>query len=144
MPSKILVPVDGSANSKRALEKAVSIAKDSPSSSSVTALYVMERPPTVYVESQKVLDDAMAKYKKEADAMLDEYEALAASLGMKKIEAVMAEGEPASAIVGYAEKGGFDLIVMGSRGRGKITEAVLGGVSSKVLKDAKCPVVIVK
>ena len=36
------------------------------------------------------------------------------------------------------------MIVMGSRGRGKITEAVLGSVSSRVLKDAKCPVVIVK
>ena len=101
MPSKILVAVDGSANAKRALEKAVTMAKDS--SSSVTAIYVMENPPTVYVESQKVLDDAMAKYKKEADAILDEYEALAASLGVK-IEAVTAQGEPASTIVGYAEK----------------------------------------
>lgn len=141
MPSKILVPVDGSANAKRALEKAVTMAKDS--SSSVTAIYVMEKPPTVYVESQKVLDDAMAKYKKEADAILDECEAHAASLGLK-IEAITAQGEPAGTIVGYAEKGGFGMIVMGSRGRGKITEAVLGSVSSKVLKDAKCPVVIVK
>lgn len=137
--SKILVPVDGSANSKRAFEKAVSLA----SGGSATALYVIETPPTVYVESQKVLDAAMAKYKKEADEVLDGYEAMAASHGIK-IEAVIAEGDPGTAIVSYAEKGGFDMIVMGSRGRGKITEAVLGSVSSKVLKDAKCPVVIVK
>jgi nucleotide-binding universal stress UspA family protein len=141
MSSKILVPVDGSANARRALEKAVAMAKDS--ASPVTAIYVMEKPPTVYVESQKVLDGAMAKYKKEADAILDECEAFAASLGVK-IEAVTAQGEPAGIIVGYAEKGGFNMIVMGSRGRGKITEAVLGSVSSKVLKDARCPVVIVK
>lgn len=141
MASKILVPADGSANSKRALEKAISLAGNS--GSSITALYVMEKPPTVYVESQKVLDEIKAKYRKEADAVLDEYEALAASTG-SKIEAVMAEGDPATAIIGYAEKGGFDMIVMGSRGRGKITEAVLGSVSSKVLKDAKCPIVIVK
>lgn len=141
MPSNILVPVDGSANAKRALEKAVAMAKDS--SSPITAIYVMERPPTVYVQSQKVLDDALAKHKKEADAVLDECEALAASQGIK-IEAVVAQGEPAGTIVGYAEKGGFDMIIMGSRGRGKMTEAVLGSVSSKVLKDAKCPVVIVK
>ena len=126
MPSKILVPVDGSENANRALEKAVAMAKDS--SSAVTAIYVMEKPPTVYVQSQKVLDEC---------------EALAASQGLK-IEAVTAQGEPAGTIVGYAEKGEFDMIVMGSRGRGKITEAVLGSVSSKVLKDAKCPVVIVK
>jgi nucleotide-binding universal stress UspA family protein len=137
--SKILVPVDGSANSKRAFEKAVSLA----AGGSVTALYVIQTPPTVYVESQKVLDAAMAKYKKEADEVLDEYEAMAASHGMK-IEAVIAEGDPGTAIVSYAEKGGFDMIVMGSRGRGKITEAVLGSVSSKVLKDARSPVVIVK
>lgn len=141
MPSKILVPVDGSENAKRALEKAVAMAKES--SSAVTVIYVMEKPPTVYVQSQKVLDDAMAQYKKDADAVLDECEALAASQGLK-IEAVTAQGEPAGTIVGYAEKGEFDMIVMGSRGRGKITEAVLGSVSSKVLKDAKCPVVIVK
>ena len=137
--SKILVPVDGSANSKRAFEKAISLA----TGGSITALYVIETPPTVYVESQKVLDAAMAKYKKEADEVLDQYEAMAASHGIK-IEAVIAEGEPGPAILSYAEKGGFDLIVMGSRGRGKITEAVLGSVSSKVLKEAKCPVVIVK
>jgi nucleotide-binding universal stress UspA family protein len=139
--AKLLVPVDGSANSKRAFEKALSLA--AADGSAITAIYVIQTPPTVYVESQKVLDAAMAKYKKEADEVLDEYEAMAASHGMK-IEAVIAEGDPGTAIVSYSEKGGFDMIVMGSRGRGKITEAVLGSVSSKVLKDARCPVVIVK
>jgi nucleotide-binding universal stress UspA family protein len=60
------------------------------------------------------------------------------------VEAVAMEGDPASKIVGYADKGGFDMIVMGSRGLGRFKEMMLGSVSSKVLHHAKCSVLIVK
>lgn len=141
MPSKILVPVDGSENSLRAFERALEIAKGT--SAQVSAVLVIETPPTVYVESQKLLDQLLENYRKESARVLDKYEDSAERQGLK-VEFVVMEGDPASNIVAYTEKGGFDMIVMGSRGLGKFKGMVLGSTSRKVLQNAKCPVLIVK
>ncbi|MEW5840101.1 universal stress protein [Nitrososphaera sp.] len=141
MPSKILVPVDGSENAKRALDQAISIAKGS--NASITIVNVAEKPPTVYVESQKILNEISRMSREQASKVLDEYDALAESRGVKA-DSVIIEGEPAASIIAYAEKGGFDMIVMGSRGLGKFKELLLGSVSGKVVSGARCSVLIVK
>lgn len=141
MPSKILVPVDGSENAKRALDQAISIAKGS--NASITIVNVAEKPPTVYVESQKILNEISRMSREQASKVLDEYDALAESRGVKA-DSVIIEGEPAASIIAYAEKGGFDMIVIGSRGLGKFKELLLGSVSSKVVSGARCSVLIVK
>lgn len=139
--SKILVPVDGSENSFRAFERALELAKGN--GAQVTAVLVIEAPPTVYVESQKLLDQLLENFRRESAKVLDKYEEVAESQGLEVDTAVM-EGDPASNILGYAEKGSFDMIVMGSRGLGKFRGMVLGSTSRKVLQNAKCPVLIVK
>jgi nucleotide-binding universal stress UspA family protein len=141
VPSKILVPVDGSDNSFRAFERALAIAKST--GAQVTAVLVIETPPTVYVESQKLLDQLLQNFRKESAKVLDRYEDAAEKQGMK-VESVVMEGNPATNVVAYGEKGGFDMIVMGSRGLGKFTGMVLGSTSRKVLQNANCPVLIVK
>jgi nucleotide-binding universal stress UspA family protein len=141
MFSKILVPVDGSDNSLRALDHAIFLAKST--GASVTAMHVIESPPTVYVESQKLLNELMSKFKAESEKILDKCEQIAEKSGVK-IETVMTEGDAASNIVGYANKECFDQIIIGSRGLGKFKEMVLGSVSNKVLHHAKCSVLIVK
>jgi nucleotide-binding universal stress UspA family protein len=141
MLSKMLVPVDGSENSFRALDHALYLAKKL--GSGVTAMHVIENPPTVYVESQKLLNDIMAKYRIEASKVLDKCKQQAEKSGVK-IETVIAEGDAASNITGYAHKEGFDVIIIGSRGLGRFKEMVLGSVSNKVLHQAKCSVLIVK
>jgi len=67
-----------------------------------------------------------------------------AEKGGVKIETVIAEGDAASNITGYAQKEGFDTIVIGSRGHGKFKEMVLGSVSNKVLHHSKASVLLVK
>jgi nucleotide-binding universal stress UspA family protein len=52
-------------------------------------------------------------------------------------------GDPGSEIIEAAAAGGYDLIVMGRRGRGGVTKLVLGSVSEKVVKGAGCPVTVV-
>lgn len=141
MPSKILVPVDGSDNSFRALDQAVSLVKST--GAQLTAIHVIESPPTVYVESQKLLDDLLADYRRESAKVLDRCKKVAQDAGVR-IETVIAEGDAASTITGYAEKGGFDLIVIGSRGLGKFKGLVLGSVSSKVLHNTKASVLVVR
>lgn len=141
MLSKILVPVDGSDNAFRALDQAIFLAKGA--GAQLTAMHVIESPPTVYVESQKLLDDLMSNYRKESVKVLDRCKEVAQKAGAK-IETVMAEGDAASTIAGYAQKEGFDLIVIGSRGLGKFKKLVLGSTSSKVLHNTKSSVLVVK
>jgi nucleotide-binding universal stress UspA family protein len=141
MLSKILVPVDGSEYSLRALDTAIYLAKKI--DANLTGMHVIENLPTVYVESQKVLNDLLAKYRAESENILDKCKQIAEKSGVK-IETVIAEGDAASNIVVYARNGGFDTIIMGSRGVGRFKEMVLGSVSNKVLHHAKCSVMIVK
>ncbi len=141
MLSKILVPVDGSQNSLRALDHAIYLAKKI--DAHITAMNVIENPPTVYVESQKLLNDLLAKFRAESAKILDNCKQIAEKSDVK-IETIIAEGDAASSIVGYAHKEGFDTIIIGMRGLGRFKEMVLGSISNKVLHHAKCPVMIVK
>jgi nucleotide-binding universal stress UspA family protein len=141
MLSKILVPVDGSENSLRALDHAIYLAKKT--GADITAMNVIENPPTVYVESQKLLNELLAKFRAESAKVLDMCKQIAEKSDVK-IETVIGEGDAASNIVGYAQKQGFDTIIIGRRGLGRFKEMVLGSVSNKVLHHAKCSVMIVK
>jgi nucleotide-binding universal stress UspA family protein len=141
MLSKILVGVDGSDNSFRALDHAIFLAKRV--EAHLTAIHVVENPPTVYVESQKLLNELLTKYKAESAKVLDRCKQAAEMSGVN-IETVLAEGDAATNIVGYAQREGFDLVVIGSRGLGKFKEMVLGSTSSKVLHHTKSAVLIVR
>jgi nucleotide-binding universal stress UspA family protein len=52
-------------------------------------------------------------------------------------------GVPSDVIVEIAEKGNYDLIIVGSRGLGKVKRFLLGSVSDDVSHKAKCSVLIV-
>jgi nucleotide-binding universal stress UspA family protein len=61
-----------------------------------------------------------------------------------EVETLLLDGDPVQQIVKTANDKHFDLIVMGARGVSKLTELFLGSVSSGVLKNASCPVLITK
>jgi nucleotide-binding universal stress UspA family protein len=139
--SKLLVPVDGSENSLRALEEAIFLSKKL--DAQITALHVMEKAPTVYIHPQKELEELLKDYRKESERILEKCQQIGKN---NRIELNMAisEGDVASKIIQYAEKGRFDMVVMGHRGSGKFKEMVLGSVSEKVLHRTKCSVLIVR
>ena len=141
MFSKLLVPVDGSENSLRALEEAIFLSKKL--DAQITALHVMEKAPTVYIHPQKELEELLKNYRKESERILEKCQQIGKN---NRIELNMAisEGDVASKIIQYAEKGRFDMVVMGHRGSGKFKEMVLGSVSEKVLHRTKCSVLIVR
>lgn len=60
------------------------------------------------------------------------------------VETKLLRGSPAAEIVAYAEVHDVDLIVVGSRGHGSLTSAVLGSVSHGVLRHSSRPVLIVR
>jgi nucleotide-binding universal stress UspA family protein len=140
--SKILVPVDGSENSFRALEQAIFLATKI-QEAKITALYIIEHPPTVYIYSPKIIEKLRADYEREYTKILERCKEMANRSGIN-IHTVLVEGDPASEIIGYSEMEKIDIIIIGSRGMGKFKELVLGSVSNKVLHHAKCSVMLVR
>jgi nucleotide-binding universal stress UspA family protein len=74
---------------------------------------------------------------------LDDAERLAAEFGLGTIdiERVSAAGNPVRALHAQTD-GGVGMLVMGSRGLGPVRRALLGSVSTAVLRNARCPVLV--
>lgn len=141
MFSKILVPVDGSDNSLRALDAALLLSEKI--GSEVTAIHVMEDIPVLHIQSEKLLRKLIEDFKKESQLILSRSSDIAAKKGIC-LNTKLLQGNAGSTILDFCENGKFDVIVMGSRGMGKFKELVLGSVSSKVVHHASCPVMIIR
>ena len=142
----IIVPTDGSVNSKRALEHAVVLA--SSLGASITLVYVanivsvisnFDQIPNAsgYVTEQVALD-----MEEEGKGVLDDF-AKEVPEGIE-VKTVFEVGSPGPAVLSVAKKYKADLIVMGSRGLGPLKGLVMGSVSSYVVTHSGCPVLIVK
>ncbi len=62
----------------------------------------------------------------------------------KEIKTEVLEGPPAEAILTVAETRDNDLIIVGTRGRGRLSGLLLGSVSQKIVAHAQCPVLLVR
>jgi len=128
--SRMLVPVDGSENAEKALQYAVRLAKKT--NAEITLLYVQEsslfnlRPEATKKIGTSVLANAAARSE-------------GIKLGQK-----LESGNPAKIIAETADKGDYDIIVIGSRGHGVIDRFLLGSVSDHVVHYANRSVLIIK
>lgn len=141
MFSRILVPVDGSDNSYRALDAALLLSERL--GAKATAIHVMEELPVSYIVSEKLLREIVDAYKRENQLTLSKCSEIATKKGLT-IKTKLLQGDPSSTILDFCEKEKYDIIIMGSRGMGKFKEIVLGSVSSKVLHHSSCPVLIIR
>lgn len=78
------------------------------------------------------------------DLLLEDAERTAAEAGVKTVDRIWRQGDPASAILAAAEERNSDLIVLGSRGLSDLKGLFVGSVSHKVSHLAKCTCVTVK
>jgi nucleotide-binding universal stress UspA family protein len=62
----------------------------------------------------------------------------------RKQEPIVVEGRPAEQLLAQLNRQQFDLVVVGSRGRGNVARLLLGSTSSEVLASAPCSVLIVR
>lgn len=138
---RIIVPVDGSEESKRAAKKALYIAQHI--DSDVVALYVMDTPLLArYTAGDDILTpDIHALLKKEGEMVLSEVETMGKRAGVHVVTK-MVEGIPDEEIIKMARK--RDLIVMGSKGKTALDRILIGSVSEKVMHHAPCAVMIVR
>jgi nucleotide-binding universal stress UspA family protein len=135
---KILVPVDGSAYSMKAVETACDLAKaQAPATVVLTAVAVQipELEYGVYIaEKMKVI----------AEAALVKAKEVAQGKGVTA-EVILATGaSPADEIVKAAKDQQADLIVIGSRGLAGKTRSFLGSTASQVVTYSPCSVLVVK
>lgn len=67
----------------------------------------------------------------------------ASSAGVKDVSLVCEDGDPAITIIEIANREQVDLIVVGSRGEGLLSQLLIGSVSRSVLNAARCAVMVV-
>jgi nucleotide-binding universal stress UspA family protein len=139
MLKRILVATDGSDHARKAVEYACDIA--SKYDAMIYLIHVISLPPMAYAEASfEPLKDHLDKTGK---AIIDEAAKLVKSRGIKA-QTFLATGDPAQEILEHAEKNNVDMIVLGSRGAGKLEMLMLGSVSHKVCNVAECTCVTVK
>jgi universal stress protein A len=142
--TRILVPVDFSDQSKRALECAKTFAKkfDAPLRliTVVPDPFVLPNPGPYYVPLPADYTEGL---RQDAEAHLRDL-LTPDERARFQAESVVAFGDPAREITDDAKRAGVDLVVMGTRGRGGLAHAVLGSVAEKVVRSVECPVVIVR
>lgn len=139
----ILVATDGSENAKKSLYEARKIAEAL--GSSVDILTVVDNS-FLYAHIEE-------KYYtlRQTDEELDKLgkELLAESLKIfddfkGEIHVKLRTGDPADGIIKQTESKQYDLVIMGSRGLGTFSRAMLGSVSNKVLNHVKTNVLVVR
>ena len=135
---KVLVPLDGSANANRGLDRAIEIARES--GAEITGFYVFHLPLTAGIKyTKKMKDEAQAKAVKAIGPAMQRAQKAGASFKYKT-----GGGHTGSEIVRFAQKGKYDMIVIGARGLGGAKEAFLGSTSNYVMHKTKIPVLVVK
>jgi nucleotide-binding universal stress UspA family protein len=108
----------------------------------VTLLHTIEVPfQAVQPLREEIINDILAHAAAAAEAVKKQYDQL---LSQNKLSATYVSdyGRPTEFIVDYLKKHEINLVVMGTRGMGKIRRTVLGSVSDYVLHHAHCPVLI--
>jgi nucleotide-binding universal stress UspA family protein len=72
-------------------------------------------------------------------------EAVASVSGPRRpIETAVVEGRPSDEVLAFAAREGVDLIVLGTHGRRALGKALLGSVADHVIRQAECPVMVVR
>ena len=145
MYKSLLVALDGSKQSEKALILACHLARDDNAELHIVhAPEILQHPAVMtwglgsvtlgdhdelHVTGNKIVERAIVE---------------ARELGVTQVHAHVVRGEPARAIIQEANKLGVEVIVMGCRGLGNLEGMAMGSVSHKVSHSAKCGVITVR
>jgi nucleotide-binding universal stress UspA family protein len=142
-PTTILLATDGSEEAQLAAATAADLAEKTNSELHVLTVgpdYPLYELPEHPAEFQ----DVVSENRREAKEVLEQQANSIEESGGTVRETYLREGRAAEEIVEVAEEIGAGLIVMGSRGHGRLRRALLGSVSDAVVRHAHCPVTIVR
>jgi nucleotide-binding universal stress UspA family protein len=141
-PTRILLATDGSREAQLAARTAADLAQRTDSELHVAT--VGAGLPISATTSPARLEDVLREQRHQAEEVLEQQVKSIEGSGGAVKETHLREGRAEEEIVELAEELGAGLIVMGSRGHGRLRRALLGSVSDAVVRHAHCPVTIVR
>jgi nucleotide-binding universal stress UspA family protein len=139
MFERILVAVDGSTNSDRAVEAAAEVARAHGSTLSIC--HAFHIPDHYKADLADELEEALEG---DAEKILSHAAGVAEKTVVTAETRLLKKGHPTEAIVAYAGELGADLIVVGVRGRTSDQGRAIGSVSAAVAEQASCSVLLVR
>ncbi|RXK49429.1 universal stress protein [Halorientalis pallida] len=145
MTDHVLVPLDASPLSERALEFALEEYGDA---ATITVLHVLDFVEAGYGAPMEASlpgywEDWYESEEANAEQLFEDARASADEYGVT-LETETTLGKPARSIVEFADTEPIDHVVMGSHGRSGVSRILLGSVAETVLRRAHCPVTIIR
>jgi nucleotide-binding universal stress UspA family protein len=152
MINKILVATDASAASNRALNMAAQFAVQHDAELLIIHVirdmqipYEIKEIPELETHTFESFNDAREKIMRMiAESVLKTARKKAEKAGASKVQTAIGTGDPASSILGFARRRKVDMIVLGTRGLGKLKSTILGSVSRKITNNAETSCLIVR
>jgi nucleotide-binding universal stress UspA family protein len=152
MINSILVATDASAASNRALEMAVQFAGQHKAKLLIIHVIrdmqipfdikeIPELESNSFESFNNAREDIMRKI---AETVLRRAKEKAEKAGANNVQTAIGTGDPATSILGFAKRRKVDMIVVGTRGLGKLKGTILGSVSRKVTNNAETSCLIVR
>ena len=141
MYKRVLLPTDGSPCSEQALREGFELVKSC--GADATVIYVIENPLLtlpMLPEGIPYETDLYEDLKKAAEEVLASARKIAEEAGIP-VNTIMHEGQPVPTIVEFARD--YDLVVMGTHGRGGLEKLILGSVTEGVLHRTQASVLVV-
>jgi nucleotide-binding universal stress UspA family protein len=140
-PTRILVATDGSREAQLAVTTAADLAKSTDSELHVVHIGEL---PLVYHPERHAYRAEYEVHESEAQQILEAEVERIDEAGATVAQAHLRMGRADEEIVELAQSIDAGLIVMGSRGQGRLRRALVGSVSESVVRHAHCPVTIVR
>lgn len=141
MSMKIVAAVDRSPFSDKVVEMVIRIA---PEDSQVLLVHVAPRDPDIFGQQlrRKVLTGPVPEHLQDRRDLLDRCAAALDDAGIRN-ETLLVRGDPGPTVAAEAKRWGAELVIMGSHGRGKLYQQLMGSVSESVVSSRQCPVLLI-
>ena len=139
---KICCAVDFSEHSRLAMDQAAEVARTY--EADLTLVHVHEAPSPGSGSVLLAPPELFAKMEHDAARQLESWRRLAEFVAARPVSSLMLTGDTATEILRYAREELVELIVMGTHGRTGLKHLVLGSVAERVLRQAECPVLVVR
>ncbi len=135
---KILVPLDGSKYSEKALQRACEFVEAF--DSQLVLLYVVEKSIPINLLDRK---EYLGILKKFGNKTLDKANLVLSKKGIKP-KILLKEGNIVHEIEKVAKKEKCNLVIVGNKGLGSVTRFLLGSISNKLAQTSSCSLLIIK
>jgi nucleotide-binding universal stress UspA family protein len=134
----ILVPTDGSPGAEQAVAEGAAIA--AATGAALHLLYVVETASLGFDVRSTVADERLAE---EGEALVSDAAQVAADRGVESVTTAVAYGRPYREILSYVDETAVDLIAVGRQGQTDFSRYLQGGVTTKLIRTAPTPVLLV-